>query len=86
MKHVSTYHSFYGTADVRKVSFNVLQKSSHPAVPGLALHKALSAASWPTGSFARIELYVPAREESREGVVEIEKVSEADGMAAPEDK
>jgi hypothetical protein len=28
-EHVSTYHSFYGTADVRKVSFNVLQKDGN---------------------------------------------------------
>ena len=28
-EHVSTYHSFYGTADVRKVSFNVLQKDDN---------------------------------------------------------
>jgi hypothetical protein len=26
---VSTYHLFYGTADVRKVSFNVLQKDGN---------------------------------------------------------
>ena len=28
-EHVSTYHLFYGTADVRKVSFNVLQKDGN---------------------------------------------------------
>ena len=28
-EHVSTYHSFYGTADVSKVSFNVLQKDGN---------------------------------------------------------
>jgi hypothetical protein len=28
-EHVATYHLFYGTADVRTVSFNVLQKDGN---------------------------------------------------------
>ena len=28
-EHASTYHSFYGTADVREVSFKVLQKDGN---------------------------------------------------------
>jgi hypothetical protein len=32
-EHVSTYHSFYGTADVRKVSFNVFQKDCNMVDP-----------------------------------------------------